>query len=291
MDSPHVSKISENLSLLSTQVHVLTCTCNRMPKTALPLYKGEGQMYLPFMWCYFQVRHHTKTFETPVRSSNHVPPSWNSHWNTLEYVHNFQVDPFDAHLYSAMGMNILAHSLKTLYLDATGSVISNVPNQKKRILYYALTLPGRGRDGPPLPVREMISSEHSVPPIAFWLMQFLLKLSTYTTVQIHCVEMNYSWSVMQAVLLSRNQCFHTLKVCMQFAKSRTNGQRSDLRPFCICARHTMPSLLLFTEKPSIKAWKHLHLCICKIAEHCVCGQCPGDFQGPVFCTAFKICHD
>jgi len=130
-------------------------------------------------------------------------------YNISGYVHNFQVDQFGAHLYTKTGMTILAHCLKksqvTLYLDATGSIISSLPKQKKKILYYALTLPGRGRDAPPLPVSEMISSEHSVPPITFWLIQFLLKLSTYTTIKIHCVETDYSWSLMQAVLLSFNK--------------------------------------------------------------------------------------
>ncbi|KAL1268625.1 hypothetical protein QQF64_033988 [Cirrhinus molitorella] len=57
-----------------------------------------------------------------------------------------------------------------------GGVITKIPEQSKRLLIYALTLPQRGRDAPPLPVCKMLSNEHSIPPLAFWLMQFQLKL-------------------------------------------------------------------------------------------------------------------
>ncbi|XP_051722783.1 uncharacterized protein LOC127497967 [Ctenopharyngodon idella] len=115
---------------------------------------------------------------------------------TPGYVQHFQVDPFGAHLYTETGIGILVNNLRdrspvTLYLDATGSVISKIT--------------GKGRDAPPLPVCEMISSEHSVPPITFWLMQFLLKMSKYTSQQIHQVETNYSWALMQGVILAFNK--------------------------------------------------------------------------------------
>ncbi|KAI2645148.1 ORF V: Enzymatic polyprotein [Labeo rohita] len=37
----------------------------------------------------------------------------------------------------------------SLYLDATGGVVSKIADQPKRILYYSLTLPGKGWDTPP----------------------------------------------------------------------------------------------------------------------------------------------
>lgn len=85
------------------------------------------------------------------------------------YIQHFQVNPFGTHLYTEVGLSILVQHLGekrhvSLYLDATGGVVSKIPEQSKRVLYYALTLPGRGRDAPPLPVCEMLSNEHSIPP-------------------------------------------------------------------------------------------------------------------------------
>jgi len=56
-----------------------------------------------------------------------------------------------------------------------------------------------------LPVCEMLTNKHSVPPITFWLMQFYRKLSQYTKLRVHQVEVDYSWALMQSVLLSFNR--------------------------------------------------------------------------------------
>lgn len=95
-----------------------------------------------------------------------------------DYIQHFQVDPFGVHMYTETGISLVVQHLRkrtplTLYLDATGNVASKVPGQTKRVLYYALTLPGGGQNKPPLPVCEMLTNEHSIPAITFWLMQFL----------------------------------------------------------------------------------------------------------------------
>lgn len=82
----------------------------------------------------------------------------------------------------------------TLYLDATGNVAPKVPGQTKIVLYYALTLPGGGQNAPPLPVCEMLTNEHSVATITFWLMQFLRK--QYTKLRVHHTETDYSWALL-----------------------------------------------------------------------------------------------
>lgn len=94
------------------------------------------------------------------------------------YIQHLQVDPFGVHLYTDCGLQILAECLKnsppvTLHLDARDSVMPRIPNQSKRILYYALVLPGKGKDKPPLPVSEFISNEHSIPALTFWQMETL----------------------------------------------------------------------------------------------------------------------
>ena len=51
----------------------------------------------------------------------------------------------------------------------------------------------------------MLTNEHSIPPITFWLMQFLRKLSQYTKLRVNQVETDYSWALLQSVLLSFNR--------------------------------------------------------------------------------------
>lgn len=125
------------------------------------------------------------------------------------YIKHLQLDPFGVHMYTETELSILVQHLRkrtplTLYLDATGNVASKVPGQSKRVLYYSLTLPGGGQNVPPLPVCEMLTNEHSVPPITFWLMHFLRKLSQYTKLKVHRIETDYSWALLQSVLLSFN---------------------------------------------------------------------------------------
>ncbi len=93
------------------------------------------------------------------------------------------MNPFIVHLYTECGLSILVHHLRSrspvaLYLDATGGVVSKIPDQPKRVLYYAIFLPGKDGDAPPLPVCEMLSNDHKV-------MQFTLHLSKYTQIKIH----------------------------------------------------------------------------------------------------------
>jgi len=121
------------------------------------------------------------------------------------YIQNFQVDPFSCHMYTEKGISILVTHMRkkspvTLYLDATGTVVSKIAEQKKRVLYYALILAGQGHGAPPLPVAEMLSNDHIVPSISFWLMQFVYNLSKFTTLTIKYVETDYSWALIQAVL-------------------------------------------------------------------------------------------
>ncbi len=109
------------------------------------------------------------------------------------YTQHLQIDPFGAHMYTETGISIVVQHLRTnnpltLHLDTTDNVVSKVPSQSKRLLYYCLTLPGGGRDAPPVPVCEMLTNEHSIPPITFWLMQFLRKVSQYTKIRVHQVQ-------------------------------------------------------------------------------------------------------
>lgn len=164
------------------------------------------------------------------------------------YIQHFTVDPFMVHMYSELGMSILVHHLRSrlpvsLYLDATGGVVSKIPDQPKCVLYYALILPGNGPNTPPLPVCEMLSNDHSIPPITFWLMQFALHLTKYTHLTIHKVETDYSWALIQSVMLALNKehiisyLNRAYECCT--GKKTWDGSKSILH---ICATHVLKAV-------------------------------------------------
>lgn len=85
------------------------------------------------------------------------------------------------HMYTVTGIDNLVEHLRSrcpviLYHDATGGLLAKLPNQSKRILDYL----------PSLPVGA-------------------LQLSRYTQLQIHQIETDYSWALMQSVLLTFNR--------------------------------------------------------------------------------------
>lgn len=56
------------------------------------------------------------------------------------YIQPFSLDPFGVHMYTELGMSILVDHLRrrlpvSLYLDATGGVVSKIADQPKQVLY------------------------------------------------------------------------------------------------------------------------------------------------------------
>lgn len=131
------------------------------------------------------------------------------------YCTDLQVDPFGVYLYTGTGLVILVQNLRkghpaTLHLDATGGVVSWIPNQPKRVLYYSINLPGHGQDTPPLPVSEMITNDHTIPNVSFWLHRTIIKIRKLTVYNIYQVETDYRWALIHNALLSfSKQAIHT----------------------------------------------------------------------------------
>lgn len=76
--------------------------------------------------------------------------------------------------------------------------------ENKRILYYSLTLPGGGKRKPPLPVSEMLTTDHTIVSIERWLRKFMFDISTCTTKRVQHVETDYSWALIHSVLFAFN---------------------------------------------------------------------------------------
>ncbi|KAL0199292.1 hypothetical protein M9458_007832, partial [Cirrhinus mrigala] len=106
----------------------------------------------------------------------------------------------------------------------------------------------------------MIASEHSIPPISFWLMQFLLKLSKYTNQHIHKVETDYSWAMMQAVLLAFNKESMPAYLERTFAICQRQKTWADIKPTTVlhlCSAHIIKAVAsAFQKKTADKGLKN-----------------------------------
>lgn len=87
------------------------------------------------------------------------------------------------------------------------------------------------KDKPPLPVTEMITNSHSIPSISHWLMEFKRKLSYTTKRRIRQVETDYSWALINSVLLSFNK--ENISVYLTRAFEMVSGQTERIPSFTV----------------------------------------------------------
>jgi len=187
------------------------------------------------------------------------------------YIQHLQVDPFGVHLYTEQAISILVEHLRThapvtLFLDATGGVVRRLPNQPKRVLYYALCLSGAGKNKPPLPVNEMVTNDHTVANLSFWLMKFLTKVRRITAIKISQVETDYSWALMQGVLLAFNKqdiLGYLEMLCKAIQGSFTKKELRAITVLHLCSAHILKAVSVsFSRKTSDKGLR-------EFANHCV----------------------
>ncbi len=130
-------------------------------------------------------------------------------------------------------------------MDATGSVVSKIPEQKKRVLYYTLVLAGQGHGTQPLPISEMLSNDNTVPSVSFWLMQFVQNLSKFTTLTIRYLETDFSWALIQAVLLAFNKesILSYLDRCFDVCQGKDDGIESkNFTVIHLCSAHVLKAV-------------------------------------------------
>lgn len=87
-----------------------------------------------------------------------------------KYIRCIQVLPFTVILFNEAGI-ALYHELAptvTMFCDATGS-ITKVPGPGKRTLYYAIVLPHPIKGRAPLAVAELITTDHTVNSVTYFL--------------------------------------------------------------------------------------------------------------------------
>ncbi|XP_060780100.1 uncharacterized protein LOC132888110 isoform X2 [Neoarius graeffei] len=129
-----------------------------------------------------------------------------------------------------------------LYLDATGGVVQKLPNQSKRVLYYALVLPGAGKDKPPLPVAELVTNSHTVPSISHWLMEFFRRMRQMTGRRVAQMETDYSWALINSVLLACNHEDISGYLDRTFSIVIGTGKQTPFIVLHLCSAHILKAV-------------------------------------------------
>ena len=88
------------------------------------------------------------------------------------YLHYLAREPLEIHMFTEEQLGVLnyfkSHPI-VLHLDATGSLIRKIDANHKNVYYYALTIQHPFVTTSPIPVGEMISSDHTTSEISHFL--------------------------------------------------------------------------------------------------------------------------
>ena len=167
------------------------------------------------------------------------------------YIQGISILPFFVHLHQENQLRLFRkcrgqkQQRLTLYVDATGSTcskIKNIPDEDKRILYYAAIIAGR-QGLPPLPITEMISNSHDIPTIANWLSRLnhsVTKLYQQKLTNGLTIVVDMSWAQIQAVLLAFNSTTigQYLNTCLAIIKKEHGmAYLSCFSVVYLCASH------------------------------------------------------
>ena len=93
------------------------------------------------------------------------------------YIQDLAREPIVVHLFTEKQLEILKHCKPQpiiLHLDATGSLISKIDPTHKNLFYYAPTIQHPSVNTSPIPLAEMISSDHTTAEISHFLNQWFL---------------------------------------------------------------------------------------------------------------------
>ena len=170
------------------------------------------------------------------------------------YIQYFVQDPFIIHMYSHKQIELLKLLDRkgiVLNLDATGSLISKPPSCPKKIYYYALKIQHPEFSTSPVPLAEMISSDHSTAEISHFLNKWFLsiKLFNKNELKINKVEIDFSWACIHSTCLAFNKftILSYLQNCREFIYD--NGKIDvSTTVLHLCSAHIMHRISYNLEK-------------------------------------------
>lgn len=156
------------------------------------------------------------------------------------FIQDIGMDPFSLVLFSDKQLKLIRQLSKEnrldLYVDATGSVITNITGQKRPYLYSVVVKPSP--ECPPVSIADMISTQHTIPRIDFFLASLKRAVALGgTPMVIRKFETDYSFALIQSCLKMSNTM--TLKRYIARCFDICTGEKKNLTFTCLhlCAAH------------------------------------------------------
>ena len=130
----------------------------------------------------------------------------------------------------------------SLNLDATGSVFRKIDKNQKAFLYYALTIRHPNGKTSPMPLAEMLSSDHMNTEISHFLNKWLYAVKSIINKNFapNHVEVDFSWAMLHSVCQSfkRDNLEGNLNICWGMTKS-SGSERNPKTVIHVCCSHIM----------------------------------------------------
>ena len=132
-------------------------------------------------------------------------------------------------MYSDEAVDVLVKHLNnreyvSLYLDATGGVVQKPHETYKQVNYYANALTGFHGDTPPIPICELISSNHTYIHLRSWLATYSQIISDRTQKPVFKIETDFSWALLKSAVFA----FNGLEIKEYTLNARTASQQERL---------------------------------------------------------------
>ncbi len=161
-------------------------------------------------------------------------------------VQYFACNPFEVHMYTEKQLQLYRDQLRVgnvvLYLDATGSLISKLPGQDKKVFYYALVMKNPVQEKCAIPLAELISNDQKASEIRHFLARVFHAAAAgrplYTVIPKQ-IETDFSWAMIQSALSAINSedCKSYLKRAWKFVQGDSTWKGYTV--LHLCAAHVI----------------------------------------------------
>ena len=165
------------------------------------------------------------------------------------YIQYLAREPFVVHMFTEKQLEVLknfkSHPI-ILHLDATGSLIRKIDPNHKNVFYYALTIQHPSVNTSPIPLAEMISSDHTTAEISHFLNKWFLTCKSIhgKSINIAQIEIDFSWAMIHSVVgtINNTNIIHYLDNCWTYCTSKLQNRLNFCTIIHICSAHLLHNL-------------------------------------------------